>query len=233
MTNEIAPTAIIGPNVVLGEGNFIGAYAVIEANTTIGDRNWIGPHTVIGTPAEYPSRGPLRSADIRSLGPIRMGNDNTLREFTVVQAPVSNATTIGNGTYVMEKSHIAHDNILEDRVVISSGVILGGHAWIGEAANIGLGTITHQRISIGALAMLGMGSVVTKNIPPGAMAYGSPARVRGANDVGLRRWGLTDDSVQDIARFYAGDQSDGSAPEALLGYRVRYDQRIQELRELS
>lgn len=42
--NKIHPTAIIGKEVVLGEGNTIGPYSVIEGKTYIGDNNTICSH---------------------------------------------------------------------------------------------------------------------------------------------------------------------------------------------
>lgn len=231
MSNEIAPTAIIGPNVAIGEDNYIGAYSVIEGNIVIGKGNWIGPHVVIGTPWVSPSRGSLRSAEQDSPGPIRIGNNNTIREFTAIQAPIGTATRIGNGVYVMEKAHVPHDCVLEDRAVLSSGVILGGHTRIGEGANLGLGAITHQRIVVGALAMVGMGSIVTSDIPPGALAYGSPARVMGANKLGLTRWGLDEATIEDTANYLSTGGEDGRAPETLVSFWKMYHQRIQELQE--
>ena len=47
--NKIHPTAIIGKEVVLGEGNTIGPYSVIEGKTYIGDNNTICSHVVIGS----------------------------------------------------------------------------------------------------------------------------------------------------------------------------------------
>jgi UDP-N-acetylglucosamine acyltransferase len=69
-------------------------------------------------------------------------------------------------------------------------VLLAGHVRVGNAANLGLGASVHQGRYVGAGVMLGMSSVVTRDIPPFAKAYGSPARVVGANVVGMRRGGI-------------------------------------------
>jgi UDP-N-acetylglucosamine acyltransferase len=56
--------------------------------------------------------------------------------------------------------------------------------------------------------MVGMGSVVTKPVPPYAVAYGSPARVTGANVVGMRRAGLSEVEIEVVTRCIAdGDRA--------------------------
>jgi UDP-N-acetylglucosamine acyltransferase len=75
---------------------------------------------------------------------------------------------------------------------------------VGDGANLGLGVSVHQRRLIGPGAMVGMGAVVTRDVPPWATAFGSPARVRTANVVGMRRSGLPEEAVEEIARLYAG-----------------------------
>jgi UDP-N-acetylglucosamine acyltransferase len=89
-----------------------------------------------------------------------------------------------NGVYV------AHDSALGDGVTLAAGVRLAGHVSVGAGTNVGMGAVVHQRRRIGFGAMIGMGAVVTRDIPPCALAYGSPARVHGANRVGMARAGI-------------------------------------------
>jgi UDP-N-acetylglucosamine acyltransferase len=65
--------------------------------------------------------------------------------------------------------------------------------------------------------MVGMGSVVTKPVPPFAMAYGSPARVKGVNVVGMQRKGIAEDLIEAMAAAYADDPTSEptQVPEAL------------------
>jgi len=197
--NRIHPTAIIGDDVVLGVGNAIGPYSVIMGPCTIGDDNWIGPHVCIGAPPEM--RGahhPAGWAGDAGTGLVEIGNRNVIREFTSIQGSTTGTTRLGDDCYLMDKVHIPHDCTVEDRVTISCSVMMGGHTHLGAGSNIGLSSVIHQRIAIGRGAMIGMGSVITKHIPPFALAYGSPARVRGANVVGLLRSGLDEAVSADI-----------------------------------
>jgi len=197
--NRIHPTAIIGDDVVFGVGNSIGPYTVIMGPCTIGDENWIGPNVCIGGPPEM--RGahhPLGWAGEAGNGPVEIGNRNVVREFTSIQGPTTGTTRLGDDCYLMDKVHIPHDCTVEDRVTISCSVMLGGHTHLGAGSNIGLSSVIHQRIVIGRGAMIGMGSVITKHIPPFALAYGSQARVRGANIVGLTRSGFDEDTSRQV-----------------------------------
>ncbi len=200
--NRIHPTAIIGEGVDIGERNIIGPYAVILGPCVIGDDNWIGPHVVIGTPGEM--RGgthPAAWSGDDGVGPTSIGNRNVIREFVTIQQGNVGTTRVGDDCYIMTKAHVPHDGVLGNRVTVSCAVMIGGHTVVGDAANLGLGTVVHQHLAIGAGAMVGMGSVVTKDIPPYAMGFGNPARVRGANVVGLERAGI------DIARREAIDEA--------------------------
>jgi UDP-N-acetylglucosamine acyltransferase len=67
-----------------------------------------------------------------------------------------------------------------------------------------MGVAVHQHRNIGSGAMIGMNSTVTHDIPDFALAYGNPARVHGANKVGLHQMGWTQEQIaqkaQDLSR---------------------------------
>ncbi len=203
--NSVHPSAVVDEGVVLGEGNVIGPYAVILGPATIGDGNWFGPHVVIGTPAEI--RGIDHGAQVpgAQVGTgVRIGSRNVLREYTTVHQGHYDVTQVGDDCYLMNKVYIGHDNDIGDGVTMASSATLGGHIHVGPGANLGMGVIVHQRRVVGPGAMVGMGAVVTRDVPPYAMAYGNPCRVRGANQVGMRRAGVDDETIAELDRAYAG-----------------------------
>ena len=68
----------------------------------------------------------------------------------------------------------------------------------------------HQGRYVGDAAMVGMAAVVTRDIPPYAKAYGSPARVVGANVIGMRRSSIADTVIADLSHlFESADWSEG------------------------
>jgi UDP-N-acetylglucosamine acyltransferase len=230
--NTVHPTAVIGPGVQLGSGNTIGPYAVLIGPAHLGDGNWIGPHVVIGTPAEIRgidhgdqlAASPGAVEDAVGTG-VTIGHRNVLREFTTVHQGHFAQTVLGDDCYVMNKVYIAHDNVIGDRVTMASGVSLGGHVHVGADANLGMGTVVHQRRLIGPGVMVGMGAVVTRDVPPYALAYGNPSRVRGANRVGMNRLGVPPEAIEvtdqayaggDASPYPAGAMDDGSLPSSVI-----------------
>jgi UDP-N-acetylglucosamine acyltransferase len=218
MGNQVHDTAVIGPGVELGDGNVVGPYAVLTGPLRIGDRNWIGAHAVIGAAPEIRGHEPGLpwGGDTADLG-VEIGDDSTLREFATVHRGTHRPTRIGDRCFVMNKAHLGHDAVLGDDVTLAVSTILGGHVDVGAGANLGLATVVHQRRVVGPGAMVGMGSVVTRDLPPYAKAFGSPARVRGANEVGMGRGGVSAEDVAAVAGLYASGAPVGTwtPPEAL------------------
>lgn len=219
MGNQVHATAVIGPGVELGEDNVIGPYAVVTGPCRIGDRTWIGAHAVIGAAAEVRGRAPGLpwGGETVDLG-VEVGDDTTLREFTTVHRGTVRVTRVGSRCFVMNKVHVGHDSVIDDDVTLAASATLAGHVEVGAGANVGLASTVHQRRVVGPGAMVGMGSVVTRDVPPYATAFGSPARVRGVNEVGMARRGISAADIAALAQRYAADPSadDGWLPPESL-----------------
>lgn len=199
--NDIHPTAVIAGDVVLGSGNVVGPYAVLYGPLSIGDGNWIGAHCSIGTPAEWTG---VTGTDLSAQAGngVRIGDENVLREHVSVNQGTNRVTAIQNRSYLMSYSHVAHDSFIADDVTLTNAVQLAGHTHVGWRANLGLGTVVHQRKVIGPYVMAGMQSVVTDHLPPGVVAYGSPARPRGVNRIGLERAGFDTAEIAEIVAAF-------------------------------
>ena len=203
MANTIHPTAIISGRVTMGTGNTVGPHVVITGPVTIGDDNWFGAGVVIGAPPELRSFEHPRSPEDPTGEGVRIGSRNVIREYAQVHQGWKGQTRLGDDLFVMNQAYIAHDCQLADGVTLTSSVLLAGHVVVGAGANLGLGVCVHQRLRIGGGTMIGMGAVVTRDVPPFAMAYGNPARVQGANDVGMERGGISAAVIALVASTYA------------------------------
>jgi len=197
--NYIHPTAIIGDYVQIGKDNYIGPYCVIYNNTIIGDGNRFEAHSVIGSIPEHKDY----FISGTSYG-VHIGNNNTIREFTTINSGTVQDTIIGNNNIILRGSHVGHDVIIENNVTISCNVLLGGHSYVMEGANMALGSICHQYSVIGAYAMIGMGGIVTKStkVEPGLIYVGNPIKFLKENKIGLERAGIDDEKLGEYYKKY-------------------------------
>lgn len=213
--NQVHPTAVIGDGVHLGADNVIGAYAVLLGPLRVGNGNWIGAHAMIGAPAEI--RGIDHGGCDGGTGTgIEIGSRNVIREHVTIHQGHYATTRIGNDCYVMNRIYVGHDGEIADRVTMASGVTLGGHVHVGHDANLGMGAIVHQRRVVGPAVMLGMGAVVTRDVPPYSKAFGNPARVRGANRIGMQRQNIAEQTIAVLDVAYGSGRIPHQAPDRAL-----------------
>lgn len=71
---------------------------------------------------------------------------------------------------------INHDNVIEERVFLTSGVTLAGYVHVEPDCFLGQGCNVRQYLRIGRGSLIGMGAVVVKEVPPNSVMVGNPAR---------------------------------------------------------
>ncbi len=204
MTSRIHPTAIVESGVQLGEGVEIGAYAFVGAGVTLGAGTRLHHHasvegdTVLGAACEvfpYACLGG-KTQDLKFKGGrpgVRIGDRNVFREYVTVHAATfdGDVTRIGSGNHFLASTHIAHDCVLGDHIVMSNGAVLAGHVVVEDHVVIGGYGGVHQFCRLGAYAMLSATAKLVHDLPPFFIADGTPAKVRAINQVGLERNGFT------------------------------------------
>lgn len=194
---RIGPYAIIGPNVVIGERTTVGPHALIEKNTEIGRDCTIAKGAVLGTdPQDLKYEG----EDTRLI----VGDETTIREFATLNRGTrsSGVTIVGSRCLLMAYSHIPHDTVIGNHVVIANAVQMGGHVVIEDWAAVGGVSAIHQFCRIGKHAFLGGASGLRKDVPPFMRAAGNPVRLAGVNTVGLERRGFSKESRRQLKRAY-------------------------------
>ena len=183
--NNIHPTAIIGPKVLLGDNNTIYPNTVICGPTRIWDDNVIGPNVVIGTPGQDTRNPRYDSSECQ----IVIGNRNIIREFTAIQKPCYESLTIlGNDIFLMQSVHIPHDAQISDKVVITPMCALAGITKILEGANLALGCTITQHSVIGHYSIVAMGAAVMKNVKPFSRFI--PNRKISVNEYAIKKFGF-------------------------------------------
>ena len=193
----IGAYSIIENNVKIGDGNIIHPYVHIKSGTTIGENNNIFQGTTIG---EEPQD--LKYDNEKTT--LIIGNNNTIRENCTLNrgTTYSNTTIIKNDCLLMAYVHIAHDCIIDDKVILANGVQLGGHVEIGYHATVGGMTPVHQFCKVGQHAFIGGGRVILQDVPPYILATGEPLQYAGVNSIGLRRRNFDQITRNDIKMAY-------------------------------
>lgn len=195
---EVGAFAVIGPEVVIGSGCTIGPHAVIERNTRIGARNQIHQFASIGSaPQDKSYKGESTRLEI--------GDDNVFREFCTVNRGTlkdKGVTRIGNHNLLMAYTHVAHDCVLGDHIVMSNVATLGGHVHVGDWVHMGGLSAVHQFCKVGSHAFLANNAAVTRDVPPYVMAVGQPAVPHSINSKGLSRRGFDEVQVRNIKNAF-------------------------------
>ncbi len=195
---RIGPYCTIGEHVVVGADTIIGAHVIIEGHTNIGERNRISPFSVIGTP---PQDIGYRGEDTRVI----IGNDNIFREYVSINRATTKEewkTVIGSNNYLMAYSHVAHDCVLGDYIVMANAATLGGHIKVGDHSTLGGLSAVHQFVRLGSYSFLGGASGLVKDLPPFMIGAGSRAKLYGINQKGLSRGGFSREKIDALKRAY-------------------------------
>jgi UDP-N-acetylglucosamine acyltransferase len=180
---EIGPFCVIGPNVRIGRGTKLENNVTLMGHVTIGERNHLFPGVVIGgDPQDLSYRG----SDTQVI----LGDDNLIRESVTINRGTEKEdgiTRVGNHTFLMACSHVAHDCKLGSHIVIANGTMLGGHVHVHDHASLSGGVAVHHYASIGSYSFVSGISRVLHDVPPFMLVEGHPARPRCINVVALKR----------------------------------------------
>ena len=214
--NEIHPTAIIEDGASIGADVSIGPYCFIGENTVLGDRIHLESHVVIKGYTEIGENThvfPFASIghspqDLKydgELSRLEIGSNNVIREHVTMNPGTQGGgllTKVGNDCLFMVASHVAHDCLVGDNVVLVNNATLGGHVKIGDFAIIGGLAAVHQFVRIGRHSMIGGCSGVENDVIPYGSIVGNRAHLSGLNLVGLKRRGFSREVIHDLRRAY-------------------------------
>ncbi|WP_230402462.1 acyl-ACP--UDP-N-acetylglucosamine O-acyltransferase [Candidatus Brocadia sapporoensis] len=195
---EIGPYSIIGKDVTLGEGTVIRNNVTVAGITVIGKNNIVHPNAILGAePQDLKYRGERTS--------LIMGDNNVVREGVTINKGTAGGgekTVIGNNNFFMAYSHIAHDCIIEDNVLLANGVLLGGHVAVERCAKL-MGLVGIQPfVTIGRYAYVGGHTRIVQDVPPYMIIEGHPAKIRQVNVIGLEREGFSKGQINEIKKAF-------------------------------
>lgn len=212
----ISEHAIIHPSAKLGADVTVGPGTIIGADVEIGEGTWIGPHVVIQGPTvigkfnkifQFASVGD-EPQDVTYQGEatrLEIGDYNIIREFCMISRGTvkgGGLTRLGDHNFLMAYSHIGHDCLVGNQVIMVNYSALSGHVIVNDYAIIGAYAAVHQFCQVGAYAFIARATYVTKDVLPYVMIAGHTTSACGINTVGLRRRGFSSAAIDDLRRAY-------------------------------
>lgn len=214
---NIGPYCVIGPEVELGESCELISHVAVQGPTRIGSHNRIFPFASLGmAPQDLSYAGePTR---------LEVGDHNVIREFVTINRGTVKGrqlTTIGNHVLVMAYTHVAHDCIIGDHVILANAATLGGHVTVDEWATVGALCPIHHFVHIGAYSFIGGGTTITKDVLPFSKTVAArDTHAYGLNAVGLERRGFSKERIRKIHHAY----------KTLLASKLNTSQALEKLK---
>ncbi|MHA6727156.1 acyl-ACP--UDP-N-acetylglucosamine O-acyltransferase [Chryseobacterium sp. A301] len=193
----VEPFTTIAGDVEIGEGTWIGPNVTIMNGARIGKDCRIFPGSVI---AAIPQDLKFEGEDSY----VYIGDRSTIRECVTVNRGTKalGHTKLGTDCLIMATTHIAHDCVIGDHVVIVNGCGIAGHVEIGDHTVMGGLSAIHQFCKVGKHVMIAGGTLVRKDIPPYVKVAREPMSYAGINSVGLRRRGYSNDKIFEIQKIF-------------------------------
>ena len=196
----IGPYCVVGDDVSIGAGTILYAHVVVADRVKIGRGNHLYPHCAIGCCPQV-----LGLTPDAVLGRLEIGDGNMIREGVTMHPSkrAGGVTRVGSDILLMVGSHLGHDCIVEDKVVLSNYVQIAGHVTIEMGAWFAGMAGAHQFVTIGRWSFVAGLAGITRDVPPFLVVSGHyPAKIRGVNKRGLVRAGLTERQQDDIYAAY-------------------------------
>ncbi|ORU89671.1 MAG: acyl-[acyl-carrier-protein]--UDP-N-acetylglucosamine O-acyltransferase [Cycloclasticus sp. symbiont of Poecilosclerida sp. M] len=195
---KVGAYSVIGANVSIDSGTQLRSHVTVNGSTKIGKNNLIYQFACVGEdPQDKKYAGETTYLEI--------GDNNVIREFATIHRGTTQdekLTIIGSNNLLMAYSHVAHDCIIGDDVILANAASLGGHVHVGSHVILGGFSIVHQFCHLGEHSFSAMGSAISMDLPPYVTVGGRPTKPHGINAIGLERRGFSKDTILDIKRAY-------------------------------
>jgi UDP-N-acetylglucosamine acyltransferase len=234
--SEIDPRAIISPSAKLGAGARIAPYAIVGDEVELGENCVLEPHAIVRGPAKLGRGNHVFSFAVLGGDPqdytytgqrvtLEVGDNNEFREFSTVNRGTikgGGVTRVGSNNLIMSYAHVGHDCVIGNRVTLINGAQLAGHIHVEDYATISSFCLLHQFSRVGRNSYIGAGTVITQDVPPFSMIVSSrETRCFGINRLGLERQGFSHERIQTIEKAY----------RYLLRSKLNTTQAIEKMRE--
>ena len=254
---EIGPFCYISSRAKIGAGCKLIARVTILGDTTLGKNNIVFPGACLGAgPQDHGNEFlpdangtkyyievaymPTTDDAMEAIKEAKLiiGDSNIIRENVTMHAgtPKEEFTTrVGSNGMFMINSHIAHDCVVGDNVIMTNNAVIGGHVRLGDGVIMGGNSAVHQFVRIGRKAMIGGMTGVARDVIPFAMVTGDRGKLRGLNVIGLKRSGYDEQTVKSITRayMYIFKSTDGTFEERVEKAYDKYHDNAMVLEQIE
>ncbi|WP_035349371.1 acyl-ACP--UDP-N-acetylglucosamine O-acyltransferase [Edaphobacter aggregans] len=195
----VGPYCTVGANVVLGERCELVSHVVLDGHLTMGADNRVFSFACLGVaPQDLKYKGePTR---------LVIGDKNDFREYVTISrgtAGGGGVTRVGSGCLIMAYTHIGHDSVIGDGVILANAATLAGHVTVEDYAVVGALNPVHQFCTIGRYAYIGGGTTITQDVLPYSLtSIERNNHAYGINKVGLERKGFTPEEIKQLRAAY-------------------------------
>ncbi len=211
----IHPLASVDPDAEIGAGTRVGPFAVVEAGVRVGENCSISCHAVLRSGTFLNHLVQVDAFAVIGGEPQFLGFDPGIKSGVCIESGVKiregvtihrsiyrqGMTRVSRDCVLMANSHLGHDSVLEERVVLANGVLLAGHVQIGADTFVGGAAVFHQHVRVGCGAMIGGNAGVGMDVAPYCTAA-ERNKLFGLNLVGLRRRKTSADALRELKELY-------------------------------
>jgi len=194
----IGPFCLVGEKVKLGANSKLHSHVVIEGSTEIGESTEIYPFASIGHIPQDLKFGGENSQLI-------IGSHNRIREHVTMNPGTEGGgmiTRVGSHGLFMAGSHVAHDCVVGDHVILANNATLAGHVTVEDFVILGGLSAVHQFVRLGAHSFVGGMTGIENDLIPYGMAIGARGGLAGLNVIGLKRQGFDREQIHTLRKAY-------------------------------
>ena len=213
---EIHPTALVAKGAELADGVGIGPYSIISEHARIGARTQILAHVVIENRTRIGEDCLVRNFSNLGGPPhhtgykgepteLVIGDRNRIWEHVTMHIGTpggEGVTRVGDDGMFMATSHVGHDCVVGNNVILAHSATLGGHVSVCDFVIVSGLAAVHQFCRVGRYSFIGGLAAVTKDVIPYGLVWGNHAHLEGLNLVGLKRRDFSRETISELRSAY-------------------------------